>query len=162
MIASEETAAQTELLENVIATAQRLVKAERDKSKITPSYIADKVQMAAKMFAGDALVDIDFEKAISILIQRFSHWMGKATSLRDNTGHVDWLTAARKKEWHYWRRYSDFQESKLSDTVVDGLDAVGRQVFFFAVVDRDMALVLQYGEHEIMGQGGQLVGGAGA
>ena len=96
MIAAEEIEAHTELLENVIATAQRLVKAERDKSKITPLYIADKVQMAADMFAGNSLVDIDLEKAVSTLIQRFSHWMGKATTLKDNTGHVDWLTAARK------------------------------------------------------------------
>ena len=43
MIASEEAAAKAELLENVVATAQRLVKAEKDKSKITPAFIAEKV-----------------------------------------------------------------------------------------------------------------------
>lgn len=122
MTAAEDAAAHAELLENVIATAQRLVKAEKDKSKITPAYIAEKVQKAAEMFAGDSPLAVDQSKAISTLIQRFSHWMGKATTLKDNTGHVDWLTAARKKDWHYWRRYRDFQESKLSDTVVDGLD----------------------------------------
>jgi hypothetical protein len=122
MTAAEEAAAQAELLENVVATAQRLVKAEKEKSKITPAYIAEKVQKAAEMFAGESLIAVDQLKAVSILIQRFSHWMGKATTLRDNTGHVDWLTAARKRDWHYWRRYRDFQESKLSDTVVDGLD----------------------------------------
>lgn len=122
MIAAEEAAAQAELLENVIATAQRLVKAEKDKSKITPAYIAEKVQKAADMFVGDSPLAMDQQKAVSTLIQRFSHWMGKATTLKDSTGHVDWLTAARKKDWHYWRRYRDFQESKLSDTVVDGLD----------------------------------------
>ena len=41
MTASEEAAAQARLLEDVIATAQRLVKAEKDKSKITPAYIAE-------------------------------------------------------------------------------------------------------------------------
>ena len=122
MTAAEEAAAQTELLENVIATAQRLVKAEKDKSKITPAYIAEKVKIAAEMFAGEMPVTVDEAQAVSTLIRRFSHWMGKATTLKDNTGHVDWLTAARKKDGHYWRRYRDFQESKLSDTVVDGLD----------------------------------------
>lgn len=122
MTAAEEAAAQAELLENVVSTAQRLVKAEKDKSKITPAYIAEKVQKAAEMFAGDSLLAVDQQKAVSTLIQRFSHWMGKTTTLKDNTGHADWLTAARKKDWHYWRRYRDFQESKLSDTVVDGLD----------------------------------------
>ncbi len=122
MTAAEESAAQAELLENVIATAQRLLKAEKDKAKITPAYIAEKVQKATEIFAGEAPFAVDQAKAISTLIQRFSHWMGKATTLKDNVGHVDWLTSARKKDWHYWRRYRDFQESKLSDTVVEGLD----------------------------------------
>ena len=122
MIAAEEAAAQAQLLEDVIATAQRLVKAEKDSSKITPSYIAEKVTLAAAMFASDPPVPLDEAKAVATLIQRFSHRMGKATTLKDNTGHFDWLTAARKKDWHYWRRYRDYQESKLSDVVVDGLD----------------------------------------
>lgn len=122
MTAAEEAAAQAQLLEDVIATAQRLVKAEKDSSKITPSYIAEKVKLAAAMFASDPPVPLDEAKVVAILIQRFSHRMGKATTLKDNTGHFDWLTAARKKDWHYWRRYRDYQESKLSDVVVDGLD----------------------------------------
>lgn len=122
MTAAEEAAAQAQLLEDVIATAQRLVKAEKDSSKITPSYIAEKVKLAAAMFATDPPVPLDKAKVVAILIQRFSHRMGKATTLKDNTGHFDWLTAARKKDWHYWRRYRDYQESKLSDVVVDGLD----------------------------------------
>lgn len=122
MIAAEEAAVQAQLLEDVIATAQRLVKAEKDSSKITPSYIAEKVSLAAAMFASDPPVPLDEAKAVATLIQRFSHRMGKATTLKDNTGHFDWLTATRKKDWHYWRRYRDYQESKLSDVVVDGLD----------------------------------------
>jgi hypothetical protein len=122
MIESEAAAAQAELLENVVATAQRLIKAEKDKSKITPTFIAEKVKRAADMFATDSPLPIDQQQAIAILIQRFSHWMGKATTLRDDHGHLDWLNAARKKDWHYWRRYRDFQENKLSDVVVDGLD----------------------------------------
>ena len=122
MIAAEEMAAQKELFENVIATAQRLIKAEKDKSKITPSYIADKLKKAAKIFAEDIPIDIDMEKAVYTLIQRNSYWIGKSTTMKDNTGHVDWLSAARKKDWLYWRRYRDFQESKLSDVIVDSLD----------------------------------------
>ena len=122
MIESEAAAAQAELLENVVATAQRLIKAEKEKSKITPTFIAEKVKRAADMFAGDSPLPIDQQQAVSILIQRFSHWMGKATTLKDDHGHLDWLNASRKKDWHYWRRYRDFQEDKLSDVVVDGLD----------------------------------------
>ena len=122
MTAAEEAAAQVQLLEDVIATAQRLVKAEKDSSKITPAYIAEKVKLAAAMFASDPPVPLDEAVVVSTLIQRFSHRMGKATTLKDNSGHFDWLNAARKKDWHYWRRYRDYQESKLSDVVVDGLD----------------------------------------
>jgi hypothetical protein len=122
MIAAEEAAAQAQLFEDVIATAQRLVKAEKDSSKITPSYIAGRVKLAAAMFATDPPIPLDETKVVATLIQRFSHRMGKATTLVDNTGHFDWLNAARKKDWHYWRRYRDYQESKLSDVVVDGLD----------------------------------------
>jgi hypothetical protein len=122
MIAAEEALAHNQLLEDVIATAQRLVKAEKDTSKVTPAYIAEKVKLAAAMFASDPPIPLDEAKAVTTLIQRFSHRMGKSTTLTDNTGHIEWLNAARKKDWYYWRRYRDYLESKLSDTVVDGLD----------------------------------------
>ncbi|PHV30767.1 endonuclease [Janthinobacterium sp. BJB312] len=122
MTVSEEDAAQNELIENVIATAQRLIRAEKDKSKVTPGYIAAKVQKAVDMFTEDEPIIIDQQVVISILIQRFSHWMGKSTTMKDNTNHKDWLNAARKTNWQYWRRYQDFLESKLSDTVVEGID----------------------------------------
>ena len=122
MIESEAAAVQAELLDNVVATAQRLVKAEKDKTQITPSFIAEKVKRAADMFVTEGILPIDQQQAVSILIQRFSHWMGKATTLKDDQGHVDWLSASRKRDWHYWRRYRDFQEDKLSDVVVEGLD----------------------------------------
>lgn len=122
MIAAEDAAAQAELLENVVATAQRLIKAEKDKSRITPAFIAEKVLLATTIFSGESTQSVDQSKAVIELIQRFSHWIGKATTLKDDTGHFDWLTAARKRDWNYWRRYRDFLESKLSDTVVEGLD----------------------------------------
>ncbi len=74
------------------------------------------------MFAGTAPHEVDQASAVATLVQRFSHWIGKAATLKDDTGHVDWLTAARKRDWHYWRRYQDYLEAKLSDTVVDGLN----------------------------------------
>lgn len=122
MNVTENIAAQAELLENIIATAQRLVKAEKDKSKITPAFIAEKVQLATMMFAGESPHAVDQGKAVTILIQRFSHRIGKSTTLKDDADHIDWLTAARKRDWHYWRRYRDYLESRLSDIVVEGLN----------------------------------------
>jgi len=123
MTATEEAAAQAELLENVIATAQRLIKkAARDGATITPALIAEKVQKAAATFDEGGPSPVDQSKAVNLLIQRNSHWVGRSTTLKDDKNHVDWLTAARKRDWHYWRRYRDFLESKLSDAVVDGLN----------------------------------------
>jgi hypothetical protein len=122
MTSAEDPGARAQLFEDVLATAQRLVKAEKDPAKITPSYNAEKVKLAAAMFASDPPIPLDEAKVVSTLIQRFSHRMGKATTLKDNTGHFDWLNAARRKDWHYWQRYRDYQESKLSDVVVEGLD----------------------------------------
>lgn len=122
MITADTSSVQTELLENIIATAQRLIKAEKDKSKITPAFISDKVALAYKTFTDAEIDPVIQDKAITSLIQRFSHWIGKTTTLHDNAGHVDWLNAARKHGWQYWRRYRDYLESKLSDQVVEGLD----------------------------------------
>jgi hypothetical protein len=128
MIHSEATVAQLELFENVIATAQRLIKAEKDKSKITPIFIAEKVACSAKIFASDALQEVDQSLVVTTLIQRFSHWMGKITTLKDDVGHIEWLTANRKQDWHYWRRYRDYLESKLADTVVEGINEATNEI----------------------------------
>jgi len=122
MTKAEETAAQAELLDNIIATAQRLVKAEKDRSRIDLAFITEKVKLATMMFAGDSPQNVDQDKAVKTLIQRFSHWIGKATTLKDNTDHFDWLTASRRRDWQYWRRYRDWLEARLSDTAVEGLD----------------------------------------
>ena len=119
---TEDAAIRSELLENVVATAQRLVKAEKDKSKITPAFIAKKVTQATMMFAGDSPHLVDQNQAVAILIQRFSHRIGKSTTMKNDTDHVEWLFASRKRDWHYWRRYRDYLESKLSDVVVEGVD----------------------------------------
>lgn len=123
MTAAEEAAVQAELFENVVATAQRLIKrAARDGATVTPALIAEKVLKAAATFEEDGSCPVDQGKAVNLLIQRNSHWVGKSTTLKDDKNHVEWLTASRKRDWHYWRRYRDYLESKLSDTVVEGLN----------------------------------------
>lgn len=118
----EDAGVQAELLENVVATAQRLVKAEKDKSKITPAFIKEKVRLATEIFAADSPHLVNQGKAVEILIQRFSHRVGRSTTMKNDVGHVEWLFASRKRDRHYWRRYRDYLESKLSDVVVDGVD----------------------------------------
>src|SRR6202008_592390 len=66
---------------------------------------------------------IDQSAVIAELIRRFSHWIGRDSSLEDSEGHVAWLVAARKKNWRYWQRYQSLLERKLAVDVVSALDA---------------------------------------
>jgi hypothetical protein len=109
-------------LASVISIAQTLLRAEKDTAKITASLIEEKVKLAASVVSPEDASVIDQKAATIALIQRFSHWIGKIATLKDVTGHVDWLVAARKKDWLYWRRYRDYLEQKLSSDVVDALD----------------------------------------
>ena len=107
---------------DVISIAQLLLRSEKDKSKITSSMIEEKVKTACIAVSPENPEAIDQAAATAELIRRLSHWIGKVATLKDVTGHMDWLVASRKKDWLYWRRYRDYLEPKLSDDVVDALD----------------------------------------
>src|SRR5687767_11492201 len=108
-------------LASVISIAQTLLRAEKDTAKITATLIEEKVKLAASVVSPEEPSAIDQKAATVALIQRFSHWIGKIATLKDVTGHVDWLVEARKKDWLYWRRYRDYLEQRLSTDVVDAL-----------------------------------------
>lgn len=109
-------------LSSVISIAQTLLTAEKDKAAITATVIGEKVRLAALFYAATNPIPIDEVAAVSELIRRFSHWIGKDKTLQDGEGHVPWLVASRKKDWRYWSRYQDFLERKLSVDVVTALD----------------------------------------
>jgi hypothetical protein len=113
---------QQKKLARVISIAQTLLQGEKETRKITATLIEEKVKLAASVVSPQDPWAIDQKEATITLIQRFSHWIGKIATLKDVTGHVDWLVEARKKDWLYWRRYRDFLEHKLSTDVVDALD----------------------------------------
>jgi hypothetical protein len=108
-------------LGDVISIAQTLLRAEKDKGGITPTLIAEKVTLAASMLSASNPDGVSQELAVAELIRRNSHWIGKDATLGDDNGHVDWLVAARKKDWRYWQRYQSYLERKLSDEVVGAL-----------------------------------------
>lgn len=117
------------LEEDIIETARRLIRAEQDKTKRTPAFIAEQVRRAAKTHAEDLIEHIDQDQIIATLIQRNSRLIGKSTTLADkDLNHRAWLTAARRRNWPYWRRYRSYLETKLSDDVVDGLDKVTNEI----------------------------------
>ena len=82
---------------SVINIAQTLLRAEKDKAKVTSTLIEEKVKLAASVVSPQDPSAIDQQAATSILIQRFSHWIGKIATLKDVTGHIDWLVAARNR-----------------------------------------------------------------
>lgn len=106
--------------ESVISITQILLRKERDKgNEITPLLISQKLDMAAAM---DSEAVFNRQAAIDELVRRFSHWVGKETTLKNTFDHVDWLDAQRKKDWRYWGRLQRFLERRLSIEVVDSLD----------------------------------------
>lgn len=107
---------------DVVSVAQTLLRKQKEKGDITPLVIKDKVHLAASMLAGDSEESFDVDRAIKELVRRFSHWIGKDSSLQDDEGHIQWLNAARKKDWRYWQRYQTFLEKKMAVEVVGALD----------------------------------------
>ena len=103
---------------NVISIAQTILHGEKDKSKITPALIAEKVDLAMGLVAGSESFEFDRQAAISELIRRFSLWIGQDSTLHDEEGHEPWLVSSRKKDWRYWQRYQGFLERKMSTTAV--------------------------------------------
>lgn len=126
---SEDIFPSLDVIEDITDTARRLIRAEPDKTKITPTFIAEKVNLSTTMHAGDRADLVDQKEIVAILIQRHSRLIGKPTILDDrDPDHLHWLTSSRKREWRYWRRYRSYLESKLSDKVVDGIDEVTDEI----------------------------------
>ena len=105
-----------------LSIAQSLLIAERDKGPITAALISGKVAIAASVVAPGNEDSVDKGAAMAELIRRFSLWIGQDTALSDATGHMPWLSAARKKDWRYWPRYRDMLDRKMSATAVDAVD----------------------------------------
>ena len=107
--------------EKVVKFVQELLLDEPDRGSITPSLIGEKIDLITRMNPKWAQ-DLDRGAVTDELIRRFSLWIGQDATLQNDTGHVPWLSAGRKKEWRYWQRYREWLERKLSYAAVDGLD----------------------------------------
>ena len=105
---------------NIVSIAQPLLLIEKGKKPITPTLIAEKVDVAVGLLPGTA--ESDRQTAIGELVRRFSLWIGNDSTLHDAAGHENWLNASRKKDWRYWPRYQGYLERKMSATAVEALD----------------------------------------
>src|SRR5260221_2450734 len=116
MISSAE-----ETRQKVVKFVQELLLSEPDRTAITPVLIESKIDMVVTMQPkwGEGL---DREGVIDELIRRFSVWIGQDATLISTVGHVEWLTATRKRDWRYWQRYREWLERRLSFRAVEALD----------------------------------------
>jgi len=102
----------------VVKFVQELLLDEDDKAAITPALIEAKIDLVLAMNPkwGDGL---NRQELVNELIRRFSLWIGQDTTLQSNEGHIDWLTAARKRDWRYWQRYREWLGRDLSINAVE-------------------------------------------
>lgn len=115
------SSAANETQQKVVKFVQELLLDEEDRSSITPSLIAEKIEMVVRLNPKWGY-GLDGEAVIDELIRRFSLWIGQDTMLRSDAGHVPWLNASRRRDWRYWQRYREWLERKLSFRAVEALD----------------------------------------
>ncbi|MFN7307295.1 MAG: endonuclease, partial [Acetobacteraceae bacterium] len=107
--------------QKVIKFVQELLLEETDRSQIGPALIADQIDLVLRMKPSWG-VGLDREVVTEELIRRFSMWIGRDGTLKSDAGHVDWLVAARKKDWRLWQRYREWLERDLPLYAIDALD----------------------------------------
>jgi hypothetical protein len=113
----------------ILSMVQKLLRmeADEDAGDVTPSMIAETMQMAKmlpqvrKQFA--LLDEGEEQEIIDELIRRFSRSVGRNATLEGGGDHVDWLKSERKRDWKYWARYREHMEVHLPQKAVDALDA---------------------------------------
>ena len=106
----------------VTKIVQELLHDKEDKGSVTPALIEDKITLVLAM-SPKWREGLDRQAVVDELIRRFSIWIGQDAMLRNNQGHMDWLTAARKQDWRYWTRCREWIERYLSLAAVDALDS---------------------------------------
>jgi hypothetical protein len=110
-----------EINQRVIKMTQELLAEEREATKPTPDVIVNKLELVLGLNP-KWTAEINRDEVIEELIRRFSVWIGVDVPLTSGDGHEAWLEAARKTDWRYWQRYSEWMERKISLSAVAALD----------------------------------------
>jgi len=113
----------------ILSMAQNLLRRTSTKTglAITPEMIDAELNKLAMLMEDDFAV-VDREQLVDELIRRYSHTVGRNATLSDDSDHVPWLTAERKRDWLYWRRYSEYMEAKIPLVALDALDEATDEV----------------------------------
>jgi Z1 domain len=113
----------------ILSMAQNLLRrtAMKTGQAVTPELIDAELKKLELLMEDDFLL-VEREQLVDELIRRYSHTVGRNATLSDDSNHVPWLTAERKKDWLYWRRYSEFMEAKIPLVALDALDEATDEV----------------------------------
>lgn len=110
-----------ETRQKVIKVAQELLLDEEDRTAITPDLIVATIDRVVGMNPKWG-TGLDRAAATDELVRLFSLWIGRDTTLKDNSGHVPWLDGARKRDRRYWPRHRLWLERKMAARAVEALD----------------------------------------
>ncbi len=109
--------------DSILSMAQNMLRlaADRAQSPITPEMIEQELNKLATLMEEEFLI-VDQDALLDELIRRSSRTVGKNAILSSGEDHIPWLDAERKKGWTYWRRYSEYMESRIPWIALDALD----------------------------------------
>lgn len=105
----------------VLKFVDELLLDEENRTSITPAIISQKIDIVVGMNPKWGQ-NLDRQLVTDELIRRFSLWIGQDSTLKNDAGHIPWLSFSRKMNWKYWQRYREWSERKLPLKSVDALD----------------------------------------
>jgi hypothetical protein len=123
------TISEQQAFDSILAMAQNMLRlaAERAQSSVTPELIERELRKLEVMMDGEFGL-INRDALVDELIRRSSRTVGKNATLSSGEDHIAWLNAERKKNWTYWRRYSEYMEARIPWPALDALDTATDEV----------------------------------
>jgi hypothetical protein len=101
------TAAQEDTLQRAVRTVLAMLPQDHD---LLPEEVVSACEDVHAMLARRS-PDLDLAALQREVEHRVTVWQAPASSLDDDTNHVDWLPAARADiDWQFWDRYRRYQE----------------------------------------------------
>ena len=86
----------------VVKFVQELLLHETDGNRIDPSVIGRQIDRVVRMEPAWN-EGLDRVAVTEEIVRRFSTWVGRDGTLKDEVGHIAWLDASRKRDWRLWR-----------------------------------------------------------
>lgn len=117
------TIVEQKAFDDILKVAQTLIRKASEKSGgLVTADMIRAVLDRAETIMPDEFELADREALLDEMIRRSSQSVGRNATLSSSEDHIDWLNAARKQDWRYWRRYSEYMEAKLPWKALDKLD----------------------------------------